>query len=242
MSLELSSDIPVHSNCVSNSAGACTFTGVPTGITCTLLASTTSLQTATMAVGNQTAVVLQLLPMAQPSTIDNNDFSLGSAGWNCTSCSTIAHTETTSPTPASSIAAAAASAPILKTTSAASISHNEANTGYQRLAGILAAKQATPVRRLQADIDTDLVLTTSGAGAQYLSRTFVTPAGVTSVSLRYMFVTREFPKYYASQYNDAFSVTITSASAKGVVAFAASTLNAFAYNEYTITDLGGATS
>uniref|UniRef100_A0A383W4C7 Uncharacterized protein n=1 Tax=Tetradesmus obliquus TaxID=3088 RepID=A0A383W4C7_TETOB len=195
-----------------------------------------------MAVGNQTAVVLQLLPMAQPSTIDNNDFSLGSAGWNCTSCSTIAHTETTSPTPASSIAAAAASAPILKTTSAASISHNEANTGYQRLAGILAAKQATPVRRLQADIDTDLVLTTSGAGAQYLSRTFVTPAGVTSVSLRYMFVTREFPKYYASQYNDAFSVTITSASAKGVVAFAASTLNAFAYNEYTITDLGGATS
>ncbi|WIA40281.1 hypothetical protein OEZ86_013654 [Tetradesmus obliquus] len=99
-----------------------------------------------------------------------------------------------------------------------------------------------PVRRLQADIDTDFVLTTSGAGAQYLSRTFVTPAGVTSVSLRYMFVTREFPKYYASQCNDAFSVTITSASAKGVVAIAASTLNAFAYNEYTITDLGGATS
>lgn len=59
--------------------------------------------------------------------------------------------------------------------------------------------------------DLDLELTTSGEGAQSVSRSFETKQGTRNVTVRYRFITSEVPGgYFGSEFNDAFSVIVRS--------------------------------
>ena len=70
-------------------------------------------------------------------------------------------------------------------------------------------------RRLEDVSNKDFVLRTRGFGSQTVSRTFKTKKGTTGVRIRYRFETSEYPRYYLTQYNDFFKVSIRSKEVGG---------------------------
>jgi hypothetical protein len=155
-------------------------------------------------------VVLSLKDFKPASTIDNNDFSLGTAGWDVGTApvAIVDHIED-SPTGSGPAGAAAsnlaAPARTAEDSQAASASYLQPDAG-----GSAAAAPAVP--------DLDLVLTTSGEGQQSVSRTFQVEQGYESVTVRYRFITSEVPGgYFGTQFNDFFNVAIRSAQGGGSV-------------------------
>lgn len=169
--------------------GAVTFANVPPR---TLIASAEDGQNrfgTAGALGNGAPVTVTLLGFAPPSPIDNNDFSLGTEGWDVTSGITdgtvtiIPHEEEVGPT---------GSAPLEKGAS-----------GGQ---GVASA----------AGGDSDLQIGTGGEGPQRVTRAFEVAPGASNVKVRYRFVTSEVPGgYFGSQYNDYFGVTVRSQTGGG---------------------------
>jgi Carboxypeptidase regulatory-like domain len=151
-------------------------------------------------------VVMQLKGFKPASPIDNNDFSLGTAGWDIGTApvAIINHIEG-SPTgsgPAGAVASAAAPARTAEASAAAA-------ANLQPEAGGASAA---------ADADLDLILNTSGEGQQSISRTFQVEQGYKSVTVRYRFITSEVPGgYFGTQFNDFFNVSIRSAQGGGSV-------------------------
>ncbi|MFH2002824.1 MAG: hypothetical protein ABIK28_24355 [Planctomycetota bacterium] len=170
-------------------AGVATFSNMPAR-TFILSASDSAGRIGTAgAVGDEGTVALTLIDFDPPSSIDNNDFHLGTTqGWE------------------------------VGISPVTIIPHEEKSSNRA---------------------DWDLLLSTAGEGPQPLSRTFVTKAGTKNVSVRYRFITSEVPGgYFGTKYNDYFSVSIRSLTAKGSV-FEKASMNSLGLGAF---DANGATA
>jgi hypothetical protein len=159
-------------------------------------------------------VTLEVTSLGPASQIDNNDFSSGLEGWNTGTApvALIPHVEGALPD--------APTAP------------------EQDLAPVAAATDSALLAASSDDAsDMDLALSTSGEGAQRVSRTFEVEPGTKSVAVRYRFITSEVPEWFGSQYNDYFSVGIRSSKGGGFVN-AANSMNGLGLGAF---DGGGAT-
>ena len=178
---------------------------------------------------------LKLKGFNAPSTIDNNDLSQGTAGWNIGTAPVqiIPHEEGTfipleDPTAQSSSiqSLSAQSSTLLRAERAAQFAANSTSTSPEILP--LALEEG----------DQDLVLNTSGEGPESISRTFEIEEGVQEIKVRYKFITSEVPGgYFGTQYNDYFNVSIRSQSAGGS-ASESQTMNGMGLSSF---DAGGAT-
>jgi hypothetical protein len=152
-------------------------------------------------------VVLRLKGFKPASPIDNNDFSLGTAGWDIGTApvAILPHIEG-SPTGSGPAGAAEASA------AAPSRTPESAAAAADYLQSEASASSEA------ADADMDLVLNTSGEGQQSVSRTFEVEPGFKSVTVRYRFITSEVPGgWFGSEFNDFFNVSIRSQQGGGSV-------------------------
>ena len=152
-------------------------------------------------------VVLSLKGFKPASTIDNNDFSQGTAGWEIGTApvAIVPHIEG-SPTGSGPAAAAVAGAAAPSRTPEAS-------------AAAAASLQSEPIGFSAAvDEDVDLVLNTAGEGQQSISRTFEVEEGFQSVTVRFRFITTEVPGgWFGSEFNDFYNVSIRTAQGGGSV-------------------------
>lgn len=162
-------------------------------------------------IGSQSYVQLRMMGINSPSSINNNDFSLGAEGWDTGTAPVqiLPHNE------------AVQSGDTPKDTS--NQTENEKTIRpNQRDKSSIPITDLPPVSLSFLDaaadsiVDNDLILVTSGEGEQSISRAFNTKPGTTAVCIRYRFVTTEVPGgYFGSQYNDYFRVSIRSQEAGG---------------------------
>lgn len=168
-------------------------------------------------------ITLRMLGFAAPSTVDNNDFSAGTAGWNIgTAAVSIApHVEgVPAPLagPANTKAKASATPTAKRTTPPAMTPATPATLSA-------AAAAADPT-------DNDLTLATSGEGEQAISRTFATDPAVTGVRVRYRFITTEVPGgYFGTKFNDYFRVAVRTQGGGGAAA-EANSMNGLGLGEF----------
>jgi hypothetical protein len=171
---------------------------------------------------------LKLKGFNAPSSIDNNDFSQGTAGWQIGTAPVqiIPHDEGVF-IPLEDPAAQ----------SSALVSASSAESRAERAAQF-TANSSTVIPLALEEGDQDLVLNTSGEGPESISRTFQIEEGVQEVKVRYKFVTSEVPGgYFGTQYNDYFNVAIRSQGAGGS-ASESQTMNGLGLSSF---DAGGAT-
>jgi len=133
--------------------------------------------------GSVSTVTIKMAGFNAPSTISNNDISLGTQGW------------TIGP-----------GAPV------SVVTHKETIPGFLLSNPDPIALKVQPSSiAATALVDQDLMLGTSGEGERNLSRTFTTQEGTTGVKIRYRFITSEVPGgYFGTQYNDYFRVSLRS--------------------------------
>jgi hypothetical protein len=147
-------------------------------------------------VGSDGTITVRLAKFNASSSVNNNDFSQGLDGWEIggAPATIIPHIEG-----------------VPTTRSVPDSVRSDARNGIPG-----PRVDTVPVpgvsRSRQGSFDNnDLQLETSGEGAQSISRTFNTPAGTTSVKVRYRFITTEVPGgYFGSEFNDYFGVTLRS--------------------------------
>ncbi|HEX8117826.1 MAG TPA: hypothetical protein VF521_11190 [Pyrinomonadaceae bacterium] len=206
---------------------------------------------------------LRLRGFNAASTIDNDDFSLGTAGWETgsapvfiiphdegtfvpledpsTTSSFVAAAQTSSPSAAPAPDAPASStpsAPLSRAELHSMMSAPDQSAARQAMAQASTA-EAGAVSALDAtEPDNDLVLATSGEGPQTISRTVAVEPGTQEVKVRYKFVTTEVPGgYYGTQYNDYFNLSIRT-QAEGGAGTESQTMNGLGLSSF---DAGGAT-
>ncbi len=169
-------------------------------------------------------VELRLLGFKPASPIDNNDFSLGAAGWDIGTApvAILPHIEG-SPFGGSSLALGSAVLPRTPEASA------------QAAAALWAGVASGTVAPLA---DFDLTLGTAGEGQQSVSRTFEVEEGYNSVTVRYRFITSEVPGgWFGSEFNDFFNVSIR--SQQGGATIEGNSMNGLGLAAF---DAGGATT
>lgn len=209
---KLSDDPEVIATLITDATGQGTFTNLPNR-SYNIVASTSDNLIATRPASVFDGLVtLQLLGFNPPSTIDNNDFSQGTAGWEIGSApvSIVPHIETLS---------------LISTQSATALKTTDTGTTATRLprtpesSALLApALVTTAAITAAAEPDFDLRLTTSGEGQQKISRTFEVEDGVKSITVRYRFITSEVPGgWFGSEFNDFYNVSIRTVKAGGSV-------------------------
>ncbi|MDQ2990436.1 MAG: putative Ig domain-containing protein, partial [Pseudomonadota bacterium] len=184
----------------STSSGQVTLQNVPNR---TVLFSATAAGNLTAnltAVGVAGTVQLKLQGFTTASTIDNNDFTAGTAGWQPSSSNVISivpHVEDITPVPQASV---------VKPSPLSAARQQERQQWAQQAMRMQAGGSklgANPAPTAEpAPANPDLSLTTSGEGPASVSRTFTVPAGASQVKIRYRFITSEVPGgYFGSQYN-----------------------------------------
>ncbi len=137
--------------------------------------------------GGSGETVLQLKEIGSPSLIDNNDFHLGLDGWDVGNAPV-------------EIVLYSQDQPVV---AFAAPEKNSTLKSVRTLAGAVeTAAVGLPYKWIQ--------LRSSGEGPQSISRTFQTRQGTKRVRILYVFSTGEFPRWYQSQYNDAFSLQLRS--------------------------------
>lgn len=245
-----------------SSAGSVFFSNLPNW-TVILEASASNNRIASVATnGGAGFAQLRLRGFNAASTIDNDDFSLGTTGWETGSAPVfiIPHDEGTfvpleDPSTTSSFAAAqtsslasasAADAPA-SSTSSAPLSRAEIHSmvsapgqsAVRQAAAQASAAEAGTFSALEAaEPDNDLVLATSGEGPQTISRTVAVEPGTQEVKVRYKFVTTEVPGgYFGTQYNDYFNLSIRT-QAEGGAGTESQTMNGLGLSSF---DAGGST-
>ncbi|GIJ56910.1 hypothetical protein [Virgisporangium aurantiacum] len=162
--------------------------------------------------GSATVVVRGL---STPSTVDNNDFSQGLAGYggNAQKVSLIPHTEGFYPpidTSAAATAGKGGAASVDRRGSGAATDVVTARGGT-RAAGTppLSLSAARRAATAAAAPDNDLAVETFGQGPQRVFRTFRTVPGQTDVRLRYRFITSEVPfGFFGTEFDDYFAVSV----------------------------------
>ena len=139
------------------------------------------------ALGNGSTVTVEVLGFAPPSGVSNNDFSLGTDGWD--------------------VATGVAGGVI-------EIVPHEEDAGP---GGLEPPGPASALRTASSAVDdSDLLVGTGAEGPQRVSRTFEVESGAASVTVRYRFVTSEIPGgYFGSEFNDYFGVTVRSQAGGG---------------------------
>ncbi len=139
-----------------------------------------------------------------PSDIDNNDLSQGTAGWEIGNAPVqiIPHDEGTF-VPLETATAESSSVQQLS-----SVSGTDSGSRAERAAQFAASSISTGQSELAlGDLDHDLVLNTSGEGAQSISRTFPIEEGIQEIKVRYKFITTEVPGgFFGTEFNDYFNV------------------------------------
>jgi hypothetical protein len=132
-------------------------------------------------------VNVTILAFNPPSPVDNNDFALGFDGWEIGSAPVqiVEHIEGPAPIRGVATSSPAFDVPLVQAMSLATVINN------------------------------DLVLSTGGTeGLRSVARSFPTAVGVTSVRVRYRFITSEVPGgFFGSEYNDYFRVSLRSVGA-----------------------------
>lgn len=189
---------------ISTSSGTAVFQNLP-GRTILIQATSTENRLGYIGViGSQGYARVPITGFNAPSPIENNDFGLGTQGWN------------------------------IGTAPVTIVPHNEGIPGQSTMAltkdagdemppsGRRDQEPPMPVAEPQSPnleteattnalADNDLVLRTSGEGERSISRTFYTALGTTAVRIRYRFITSEVPYgYFGSKYNDYFRVSLRS--------------------------------
>ncbi|KAJ3105107.1 hypothetical protein HDU97_008511 [Phlyctochytrium planicorne] len=130
-------------------------------------------------------IVVTMEPFVAVSEVDNLDFSQGLAGWQSNkpdAVTLIPHADDIS-APATSIGSQAAKIP--------------------RLFGNTV--RALPSGKL------DLKVSTKGPGSSKIAYSSKVPKGFNAIVIRHKFVTAEFPKYFGTEFDDSYSISITSA-------------------------------
>ena len=161
--------------------------------------------------GSQGYVQLRMMGINPPSSIDNNDFSLGTEGWNIGTAPVqiLPHNEAvqSGDTPKGTSN---------QTENEKTIRPNQRDKGSIPISDLPPISQSLLDAGAKSIVDNDLILVTSGEGEQSISRAFNTKSGTTAVRIRYRFVTTEVPGgYFGSQYNDYFRVSLRSQKAGG---------------------------
>jgi hypothetical protein len=168
VTLRLGIDNRVRRSLTAGADGTFSFPNVPEWTVLLEATSTNRLATASVR-GTIGFVELRARAIGAPSPINNNDFSLGTSGWDV------------------------GTAPV-------QVVQHPGTSGPVSMA------------------DFDLRLSTSGQGAQRISRTFNVTPGVKNVTVRYQFITSEVPGgYFGTQYDDSFSVSVRSQTGQGSV-------------------------
>jgi hypothetical protein len=149
---------------------------------------------------------IRMLGFDTPSTVDNNDFSEGTDGWDigAVPIQIVPHVEGL---PGQLGPTAPASIPPSETATQRS-PRDKPRLPVAAQQPISAASLASTASSI---VDNDLILYTSGEGEQSISRTFNTNPGTSAVRIRYRFITSEVPGgYFGSEYNDYFDVALRS--------------------------------
>jgi len=183
---------------------------------------------------------LKLKGFNAPSAIDNNDFSLGTDGWEIGSAPVfiVPHDEGEF-VPLDGISPLEVmSTPQVTTWSSDAMLRGGLWWDYY-LSSPPNLSVAPPEGETDLPVgDQDLVLNTAGEGPQSISRTFQIEEGVQEIKVRYKFVTSEVPGgYFGTQYNDYFNVAIRSQSGGGS-ASESQTMNGLGLSSF---DASGAT-
>jgi hypothetical protein len=205
--LQLGDDPSIGAS-ATTSSGKLTFQNVPSRTVIVTAQTSTNLVGLAGGSGSDGAITIRIPGFAPPSTITNNNFALGLAGWNVGSspATIVQHVE-------------GFPAAVSNMLSAVSQDRRSIDKAAQ------AAKAARPNTQQAMFADNDLQLATAGEGEQSVSRTFTTSTGTTAVVVRYRFITSEVPGgYFGSQYNDYFSVSLRSKTG-GTIAKESNTMN-----------------
>lgn len=197
---KLSDDPKITATLVTDAGGRGTFKNLPNR-SYNIIATTSDNRHATRPASvSDGLVTLRLQGFKPASAIDNNDFSLGTAGWEI------------------------GSAPVVIVPHVETLALQQTNTVSDKLrqprstagSAAVALPQAAPAPAATADFD--LQLSTAGEGQQSISRTFDVEDGVKSVTVRYRFITSEVPGgYFGTEFNDFYNVTIRTLKAGGSV-------------------------
>lgn len=229
---KLSDDPKVAATLTTDAAGRATFTSLPDRSFNILAQASGNRIAARPASVSDGLITLQLLGFKPVSTIDNNDFSQGTAGWDIGTAPVTIVPHVEGPLGITDLAGAAKITPQPRTAQP------------RRSPAPLATSSA-------AAADFDLRLSTFGEGQQSISRTFVVEDGIKSVTVRFRFVTSEVPGgYFGTKYNDFYNVSIrtllgaghvtdgNSMNGLGLAAFDAAGATAWFETELPIADGG----
>lgn len=202
--VKLTDDLSVAAIAQTNAQGIATFANVPSR-SLIIQGSTGDglLGTAGVLGGTQLSYQMTLQGFGTPSSISNNEFLLGTEGWEIGSAPV---TIIDASGPVATIPSFLSS-PLL-------IPDDPRGTGAVRPAPHLlpASDGGVPMAALTlGPPDKILRLSTSGEGLQSISRTFIPEPDVSTVVVRYKFVTSEVPGgYFGTKYNDYYSLTLRS--------------------------------
>ncbi|MCA9126087.1 MAG: tandem-95 repeat protein [Planctomycetales bacterium] len=160
-------------------------------------------------IGTKGTLQVRLVGFEESSPIENNDFSLGTLGWNVgdSPVQVLPHVE----------GFPGASAPNLADSLVSTGAVTQKSRQIcERLA--LANDSALAAGVGSSISDNDLTLTTTDEGEESVSRTFSTTPGTNAVRVRYRYITSEVPGgYFGSEYNDYYRVAIRSQNGGGFV-------------------------
>lgn len=203
---KLGDDQDVQATASTNAQGQVVFSGLPDR-TISLEALASGNQYGFFATtGGAGSVGLTVAGFDSPSLISNNDFSLGTDGWNIGTAPVqiIPHIEGSSNQ---------------LTSGTQSIHTNSSNrNGKSKKSNSLKKKFNKQIKSAAtgSEPDQDLVLNTSGEGVQSVGRSFSVEPGAKSITIRYKFITSEIPGgYFGSKFNDYFKITARSEKGGG---------------------------
>lgn len=163
----------------------------------------------TATLGSTGVATISMSGFNEPSTVDNNDFSSGTDGWDIaetvTSVSIVEHVEDVGPN------STAVGTTATTTTTSPTEDGDRMRTPIPIPTDVLLSGR-------QVDVNNDLRVRTMGLGEVTVKRTFITPVHTTGIRVRYRFVTSEIPGgYFGSRFNDYFSVSIRSREENGAI-------------------------
>jgi len=174
-------------------------------------------------------VTLRVLETGEPSTVDNNDFSLGTSGWTTTGARRLSLLDHGDLPPGFETGEALWLASFLGG-SRAEMQDTLDWSGVE-------AKSLAPAPMAIADADIDLAIRTDGTGLQFVTRTFETEPGTRAVRVRYRFASFEVANgYYGTEFNDYFA--ITAANSGGETVSDSRSMNELGYDFFTPAGVG----